>query len=352
MAHRRMANPMKRIPLLLLCLLAGLSCFGQQPVPPAATQAQVNSGTATFPYVSPATLAGWTGGGGAPILGSATISVVSTNGTNVLSVTANVVTNWQPFVTVGATNFSGGNGSQTGGITNYGSYWAVSSFEGITYTPVIVIDAQGNFRGLAIYDTGGDSMKNGIIADAAGDEVANGNITTTSVFTDPTGTLPAADTIVVNSALQAATNATLHAATNAAAAVGLALTNWNNTLTLTNNHNVYGVTTNQVTGVYDATTTNVWIDAASTASTYFINITTNTQLTVTNWAAYPHDICVKCSMSVLGAFTLIVSTNATVQLAQLGNWIQFPTNSVASSEEIFYRAMPNGTGRITQSIYP
>ena len=53
---------MKQI-IIALCLLAGLSTFGQQPVPPAATQAQVNAGTATFPYVSPATLAGWTGAG-------------------------------------------------------------------------------------------------------------------------------------------------------------------------------------------------------------------------------------------------------------------------------------------------
>lgn len=35
-----------------------------QPVPRAATQAEVNAGTATAPYVNPKTLTGWTGGGG------------------------------------------------------------------------------------------------------------------------------------------------------------------------------------------------------------------------------------------------------------------------------------------------
>ena len=44
--------------LLILVMLAAVAVRAQQPVPPAATQAQANAGIATFPYISPATLPG------------------------------------------------------------------------------------------------------------------------------------------------------------------------------------------------------------------------------------------------------------------------------------------------------
>ena len=59
--------------LLIGFLLAPLLAWGQA-TPPPATQAQVNQGTLTFPYVSPATLAGWLGNtnGGSNQLNAAT----------------------------------------------------------------------------------------------------------------------------------------------------------------------------------------------------------------------------------------------------------------------------------------
>ena len=79
----------------LFGLFFALTGFGQGVVPPPATQAQVNAGVGTFPYVSPATLAGWTGGGGGPTNGvswttSSNLAVVvsgpiATNAANVVT---------------------------------------------------------------------------------------------------------------------------------------------------------------------------------------------------------------------------------------------------------------------------
>jgi len=110
---------MRKIILIIALTLAAIMLPwllpAQQPVPPAATQAQVNAGTATFPYVSPATLAGYnTGSNG--VTAVVVTNIANTVVSNYFN-TVGAVTNGAPGpLTIGGINLNGVNG----GLSYYG----------------------------------------------------------------------------------------------------------------------------------------------------------------------------------------------------------------------------------------
>ncbi|MDE2100606.1 MAG: hypothetical protein KGL39_25405 [Patescibacteria group bacterium] len=106
----------------------GIEAFCQVPPPPAASQAEVNTGTVKSKYVSPATLAGWVTGGGETNSASFVISVMKTNNAAGLTnsdgawqLSSNQVVQGLPFVVLHnnktATIFT--NGYYTGSPTIY-----------------------------------------------------------------------------------------------------------------------------------------------------------------------------------------------------------------------------------------
>jgi hypothetical protein len=148
---------MKRFIILFLTMLCGL-VRAQQPIPPPATQNQVNAGTATFPYVSPATLFGWTGNTNPP----------------------GAFTNGQPVISAGAFI---GNGA---GLTNLNVAGSTNGATPLAAGPGITITTNGGQ--VVIGATGGGSGGVALWTSAGGFIFPNGNTGTNNgwISTGPT----------------------------------------------------------------------------------------------------------------------------------------------------------------------